>query len=1761
MHIFIWPEINFSDKAPYWCFFMNCGIILMTQKFYNKNKNMTSRILCKQIVFLVALFTILLQVVFLFASRNNSLAQTECSLAVSLSPGTPAAQTVSPGQYGVSLVKFNLLPNCAIALNSFSVSLNGYTDTSLLHLYDGATQLGAVSVTGPNVDFEGLNLAIPASLTKVLEVKADINSSAMSGSTIYGSFGAFTATSASGSVGNINTSVIVGNVMTVGGYAGDTISPTMPVGLVATKDDYSEVDLRWAASSDNIGVAGYEVWRTNGAWIKLGISYTTAYIDTTVVSGTGYYYKIIAYDAAGNKSPEPPQSAWLFLNTPASTSSPLSPSYVTAESIVGKIVVSWPPATSATKYSIHRKMGTGTYQPLSSNITGSYYDDVSVVTGTAYQYEVMGCDATVCSTTGTESNSVTYNGGGASCTGLTSAINDADTSYVASEPVNFTWTCSPGGIASNVYVKLYKSDGALVSSPNSPTNMGTQTLYLSTLNLSAGSYIIKACFESNCSTTTTSQTFTVVSGTTAVPTFTITPSVENIAGYPNKKLLKATYVSSPSGITLSSPMGKIVDLSGNTMSGSPFNLNSDWTLEYDTSSLASGNYKFCSKGYYTSYTDWVCGTTAFTISNATTMPTFTLSPVVTEKTGYPSKRIMKVETVSSPTGYTPTNITGKIKDSSGNIVGNTTFNLVYQTGGYWIYEYDVSSLGGNYNFCANGMYNTTSIPWACTTAAFAVATTPSATSISIYPDVMNSTGTFKTLQVTVIPAGTNLFNVNGKIRKDGAYGVAAFDNIALSFDSYSNSWRKEFDTINLTNGGSYVFCAKASLDSAGTKIMPEVCTGVFIIDNASTSQTSGSIPQLDVFFQNITPDALKGDVKISIKTSIEPDIVNFKLQRESGSDAFPAAVKIDATNFYFLWSTAQYYDGNYTIYATAKKGSYEKTASVSAYVSNYSTAPTTTATATPATTQTTSSLIITFTDAFQPPLSGDKTISISSNQKMDSCKFKVEGSKYAEFQGTNSGMQCSFVLPTSTFPDGQYLIRAVASSGANTNEIILYTSFSNQAPNQTTQPVSPMPPQTTNDYYIPQECKDKGYTTPEACQNYMMFPPECRSQNILDPEACKSYMYKYGMPPECQNQGVQTPEECQKIIFQNSMPPECKTAGATTKEECDKIMSVQFMLTPECKTANITTADACNTYMIEKFSPPECQNSATQEECGYMVRDSYNTFNTLSPMGTNTIFNSLQPAAENFPTECKEAQITSPDECKNYMMKLSMPLECREANVTTGEECEKIMFKKFGPKECIDAEIMDPTECEKFMFKKYAPEDCKAAGIFNPEACKKYMFEKYGNGDNIPKNKFPIECQKANAATAEECEKVMKTAYMPQECKDKGITNEGECEKYFEKKYMPAACKEAGASTREECDKAMFKKYAPKECLKAGIEKDDECQKFMFNLYAPKVKCDNLEDWQCKKNLEERHLGDVVAKQSQFSQIKERSNELIGKSMKVGDIIKSKAFEGDKMIPITNNDESLRIISTTENMVLNDEDTLTQTGPVAFMIDTDVDELSDDMEKLLGTDPLKEDTDGDGYKDGEETRTGHDPLGPGLLTRTLTPAEKAMVENITLEHPKTSGEVSENLTVEKIENLPAGNEAEKAGYLLSGTSDPDSVLTVYIYSDLPLVLTVKANNEGNWEYKLDRPLAEGEHEIYVVVNDETGRVVNKSKPSSLFIKSAKAVNAVEYLKDPIGNMDRETLEDINSNKYNFVVLFSITGALSIFGIMLILRKKKHQIQK
>ncbi len=62
------------------------------------------------------------------------------------------------------------------------------------------------------------------------------------------------------------------------------------------------IDLAWTASTDNIGVAGYNVYR-DGVKINTAPVGSISYSDTGLVGGANHTYAVSAVDAGANESP------------------------------------------------------------------------------------------------------------------------------------------------------------------------------------------------------------------------------------------------------------------------------------------------------------------------------------------------------------------------------------------------------------------------------------------------------------------------------------------------------------------------------------------------------------------------------------------------------------------------------------------------------------------------------------------------------------------------------------------------------------------------------------------------------------------------------------------------------------------------------------------------------------------------------------------------------------------------------------------------------------------------------------------------------------------------------------------------------------------------------------------------------------------------------------------------------------------------------------------------------------------------------------------------------------------------------------------------------------------------------------------------------------------------------------------------------------------------------------------------------------------
>ena len=89
----------------------------------------------------------------------------------------------------------------------------------------------------------------------------------------------------------------------------DTTPPSAPGTLTGTAASSTEIDLSWGAATDNVGVAGYQIWRCQGAGcttysqLTQTTGSTTTYKDLSTAPATTYGYEVRALDAAGNTGP------------------------------------------------------------------------------------------------------------------------------------------------------------------------------------------------------------------------------------------------------------------------------------------------------------------------------------------------------------------------------------------------------------------------------------------------------------------------------------------------------------------------------------------------------------------------------------------------------------------------------------------------------------------------------------------------------------------------------------------------------------------------------------------------------------------------------------------------------------------------------------------------------------------------------------------------------------------------------------------------------------------------------------------------------------------------------------------------------------------------------------------------------------------------------------------------------------------------------------------------------------------------------------------------------------------------------------------------------------------------------------------------------------------------------------------------------------------------------------------------------------------
>jgi len=84
------------------------------------------------------------------------------------------------------------------------------------------------------------------------------------------------------------------------GMTPDTSPPSIPTGWSATAVSSSQIDMSWNASLDNVGMAGYKIYKDGSYWQS--VANVTSFTDAGLLLNARYCYAISAFDMAGNES-------------------------------------------------------------------------------------------------------------------------------------------------------------------------------------------------------------------------------------------------------------------------------------------------------------------------------------------------------------------------------------------------------------------------------------------------------------------------------------------------------------------------------------------------------------------------------------------------------------------------------------------------------------------------------------------------------------------------------------------------------------------------------------------------------------------------------------------------------------------------------------------------------------------------------------------------------------------------------------------------------------------------------------------------------------------------------------------------------------------------------------------------------------------------------------------------------------------------------------------------------------------------------------------------------------------------------------------------------------------------------------------------------------------------------------------------------------------------------------------------------------------
>lgn len=384
----------------------------------------------------------------------------------------------------------------------------------------------------------------------------------------------------------------------------DLEAPTVPGNLNAAPVSASQIDLAWQASTDNVGVTEYTVYRCsgNGCTPSMKVATTsssTTFNNTGLTAGTTYMFAVSARDAAGNESAKSTPDVATTLILPGDTTPPTVSSNLIATSIsANQINLSWQASTDnvgVTGYSIFRCTGNGCTPTVEIGTvpTGTTFQNTGLTAGTTYTYAVSAMDAAGNDSAVSVPATATTQAAPTD-TSAPSVPAGFSATAVSSSQINLSWQASTDNVGVMGY-SIYRCDGTGCSPTTKVITVTSGTAFSNTglTPNTAYTYAVTASDaadnESAKSSSATSTTLSVVGSTTStfVGAGDIASSVTNAEK--TAKLLDAVAAADPNTIVFT--LGDNAYPDGTTSNFSAF-YDPTWGRHKPKTRPAPGNHDY-----------------------------------------------------------------------------------------------------------------------------------------------------------------------------------------------------------------------------------------------------------------------------------------------------------------------------------------------------------------------------------------------------------------------------------------------------------------------------------------------------------------------------------------------------------------------------------------------------------------------------------------------------------------------------------------------------------------------------------------------------------------------------------------------------------------------------------------------------------------------------------------------------------------------------------------------------------------------------------------------------------------------------------------------------------------------------------------------------------------------------------------------------------------------------------------------------------------